>query len=251
VIGLIGILLRRFDWSRPAFLIGFVLSRQVENYTLQAHQIAASKFRLGMDVGLEYIFSPIVIVLIVITAISIYIGIRQAKMIQSEGAVPIGKKRAPMTFLIFVSIYFIISFFDAYAITLQTDRIFPLSVSSVAILSCAILILRMVRADESDLAFADREAGSDDAKANYGLWQTLAWFAMLLILSSLTGFIIALMIFLVVFFRKRARCGWPQTLLLSACGIGLMCFMAYMLNRDFPPGLLQEFVHLPWPFGGI
>ena len=29
-IGLIGILLRRFDWSRPAFLIGFVLAKPVE-----------------------------------------------------------------------------------------------------------------------------------------------------------------------------------------------------------------------------
>ncbi|MEM6307402.1 MAG: tripartite tricarboxylate transporter permease, partial [Pseudomonadota bacterium] len=31
-IGLLGILMRRFDWSRPAFLIGFVLSNPVENY---------------------------------------------------------------------------------------------------------------------------------------------------------------------------------------------------------------------------
>ncbi len=30
-IGLIGILMRRFDWSRPAFLIGFVLANPVEN----------------------------------------------------------------------------------------------------------------------------------------------------------------------------------------------------------------------------
>ena len=35
-IGLIGIFLRRFDWSRPAFLIGFVLSNPVEKFTNQA-----------------------------------------------------------------------------------------------------------------------------------------------------------------------------------------------------------------------
>ena len=30
-------------------------------------------------------------------------------------------------------------------------------------------------------------------------------------------------------------------------GIAFMCLMAWILNRDFPPGLLQEFVELPWP----
>ena len=39
-IGLLGILMRRFDWSRPAFLIGFVLSSPAERYTNQAYQIA-------------------------------------------------------------------------------------------------------------------------------------------------------------------------------------------------------------------
>jgi putative tricarboxylic transport membrane protein len=29
-----------------------------------------------------------------------------------------------------------------------------------------------------------------------------------------------------------------------------LLFLAGILNRDFPPGLLQEFIELPWPFGG-
>ena len=41
-VGVLGIFLRRFDWSRPAFLIGFVLSSQAEGFANQAHQIAAS-----------------------------------------------------------------------------------------------------------------------------------------------------------------------------------------------------------------
>ena len=89
-VGLLGIFLRRFDWSRPAFLIGFVLSTQAENYSFQAYQIARSKFRIATGTGLEYIFSPIVLVLIVITVISIVVGIRQAKSIMSEGDVPVG-----------------------------------------------------------------------------------------------------------------------------------------------------------------
>ena len=66
-------------------------------------------------------------------------------------------------------------------------------------------------------------------------------------LSSLLGFILALAIFLVAFLRVRATLSWTKTLFLSACGIVFMCFMAGMLNRDFPPGLLQEYADLPWP----
>ena len=250
-IGLLGIFLRRFDWSRPAFLIGFVLSTQAENYSFQAYQIAMSKFRLGTSVGLEYIFSPIVIVLLVITAVSIFVGIRQAKSIMSEGEVPIGTKRAPMIFLLAVTAYFIISFINAANITIQTDRIFPMTVSFIAIVSCLVLVIRMMRSPETDAVFADREAAGEDAEAPHGLWTTLAWFAVLLVLSSLLGFILALAVFLLAFVRVRAQQPWPKTVLLTAGGIALMCFMAGALNRDFPPGLLQALVELPWPLGGI
>lgn len=250
-VGLLGIFLRRFDWSRPAFLIGFVLSTQAENYSFQAYQIARHKFRIGTGTGLEYIFSPIVLVLIVITVISIVVGIRQAKSIMSEGDVPVGGKRAPLIFLICVTVYFVISYFNAAAITILTDRIFPMAISFVATVACLALIIRMIRAPETDNVFADREASGEDADAPYGFWGTMAWFATLLVLSSLFGFIIALAVFLVIFLRVRAQCSWLKTLILTASGIALICFMAGSLHRDFPPGLLQAFVELPWPLGGI
>ena len=250
-IGLIGIFLRRFDWSRPAFLIGFVLSMQAENYSYQAYQIARSKFRAGTDNGLEYIFSPIVIVLIVVTIISIVVGIRQAKSIMSEGDVPVGRKRAPLIFLLFVAGYLVISYFDAASIRMQTDRIFPMTVSLVGIVACLLLLIQMIRASESDTVFADREASGEDADAPHGLWATLAWFASLIVLSSLLGFILALLVFLLVFFRIRAGCNWLKSIFFTACGIGLICFMANALHREFPAGLLQAFVELPWPLSGI
>ena len=80
-IGLIGIFLRRFDWSRPAFLIGFVLSNPVEKFSNQAFQIASFRFRNSFEDGMGYIFSPIVIVLLIITVVSVVPGSRQAKAI--------------------------------------------------------------------------------------------------------------------------------------------------------------------------
>lgn len=246
-VGLLGIMLRRFDWSRPAFLIGFVLSTQAENFSFQAYQVAMSKFRRGTDVGLEYIFTPIVLVLIVVTLVSVIVGIRQAKAIMPEGDVPTGAKRAPFIFLAAVTAYFLVSFFNAQAITIQTDRIFPMTISFVSVVCCLLLLIRMIRAPETDAVFADREASGEDADAPYGLWATLSWFAGLLILSSILGFILALAVFLVLFLRVRAGLGWARTVVMSGLGIGFMCMMAGVLNRDFPPGLLQSFVDLPWP----
>ncbi len=247
-IGLLGILMRRFDWSRPAFLIGFVLSNPAETYANQAVQIAASRFRKGFDQGLEYIFSPIVIVLVIITLISVVVGLRQAKTIMAEGAVKSGAKRAPMIFLIAVLAYLLVAFTNAAMIPdyAAADRVFPRFVSAVAIVACVIVLVQMMLKPESHALFADRESDDDNA---YGLWSTLAWFAALLGLTALFGFIIALTLFLFAFIRFRSGRSWGFATAYTAGGIAFMCFMAGMLNRDFPPGLLQEYVKLPWPLG--
>ena len=248
-IGLIGILLRRFDWSRPAFLIGFVLSDPAETFANQAVQIASFRFRKGFDQGLEFIFSPIVIVLLIITVLSIVIGLWQAKNIMAEGDVKSGSKRAPMIFAGGVLAYVVIAFANAWMIpaSQHADRIFPMFVGGVTIVSLVIVIIQMMRREETDVIFADKEMDGADAQAPHGLWSTLAWFVGLLVLTALIGFILSLAIFLVAFFRIRAGEGWTRTLTLSGAGIAFMCFMAWALNRDFPPGLLQSYVSLPWP----
>ena len=247
-IGFLGILLRRFDWSRPAFLIGFVLSNPAETYANQAVQIAQSRFRKSFEEGIDYIFSPIVIVLIIITLISVIIGLRQAKTIMAEGAVESGAKRAPLIFLLVILGYLGIAYTNAALIPdyAAADRVFPKFVSGVAIAACVILLVQMMLKPETHALFADREA--IDAEGNvHGLWSTLGWFAGLLVLTSLIGFILALAIFLFAFIHIRAGRSLGFAALYTAAGIGFMLFMAGLLNRDFPPGLLQSYVDLPWP----
>jgi TctA family transporter len=248
-VGLLGIFLRRFDWSRPAFLIGFVLSNQAENFSNMANQVAGAKFRRGLDVGFDYIASPIVLVILALTVVSIIIGVRQAKQILPEGDVPVGRKRPPLIFLLVVTAYLMVAWVNAMMIDLVSDKIFPITVSSITLVCCLALLIRMMRASETDAIFTDRAAGHDETDAAHGLWSTLSWFAGLLVLSSLLGFILALTIFLVSFLRVRAGLGWARVLFLSALGVAFMMTMAGMLHRDFPPGLLQEMVRLPWPFG--
>ncbi len=248
-IGFLGILMRRFDWSRPAFLIGFVLSGPVENYSNNATQIASIRFRESLEAGTAYILSPIVIILIVITLLSVIIGIRQAKNIRAEGDSVIGNKRAPLVFLLAVTGFIIYALIDAASIPdyAATDRVFPVFVASVSLVGALILIGQMMVVHEGHVIFADREKASEKTSNIYGLWPTLGWFALLLILTALVGFVLALAIFLILFFKLRAGLGGLYSMTLTACGLVFICGMAYVLNRDFPQGVLQNYLTLPWP----
>lgn len=246
-IGIIGILLRRFDWSRPAFLIGFVLSHQAENFANMANQIAGAKFRQGFLIGLEYIGSPIVIGILVLTVVSVVLGIRQSRAMMGDTEAPTGSKRAPLIFLLCVTAYLAISVINASTISLVSDKIFPITVGLVGLLGCSALLIRMRLASERDAIFADFERGGEDGSAPHGLWWTLAWFAFLLVLASLVGFVAALTVFFLAFLRIRAGLSWPRAILLSVIAIASMCALGGILGRDFPAGLLQSTVALPWP----
>ncbi|MDE0764507.1 MAG: tripartite tricarboxylate transporter permease [Amylibacter sp.] len=250
-IGFLGIMMRRFDWSRPAFLIGFVLSNPVENYSNNASQIAGIRFRQGWDIGMEYLASPIVIILLIITVFSIVFGLRQAKNILAEGDVGSGSKRAPMIFLLILTGFVFYALINTATIPdyAKTDRVFPVFVASVSFVGALILLIQMMISSETHTLFADREANGDDRNSAYALWPTLGWFAFLLVLTSITGFILALGIFLISFLRVRANLNWLHAVLYTLAGISFMMFMAWTLGRDFPPGLLQfYFKYLPWPF---
>jgi putative tricarboxylic transport membrane protein len=250
-IGFLGIMMRRFDWSRPAFLIGFVLSNPVENYSNNATQIAGVRFRQGMEEGLSYVMSPIVIVLLIITLLSIVVGIRQAKNIMAEGEVPSGGKRAPLIFLLVVIGFISFALYNTATIPdyAAVDRVFPVFVASVSLACAVILLIQMMLVSEIHTLFADRETATESQENAYGLWPTLAWFAFLLALTAVVGFILALGLFLLSFLRIRAQLTWLTSLLYTGSGIVFMCLMAWLLNRDFPPGLLQNVVDLPWPLG--
>jgi TctA family transporter len=248
-IGFLGIMMRRFDWSRPAFLIGFVLANPVENYSNNANQIAGIRFRQGFEAGMDYIASPIVLTLLVITVVSVIVGLKQARNIRAEGEVASGGKRAPLLFLLTMIGFVSFALYDTATIPgyAFVDAVFPVTIASASLLCGLVLLVQMRLRPESDALFADRETGGEDADNRFALWPTLSWFAALLLATSLLGFILALCGFLLAFFRLRAGLAWARSLVLTGIGIAFMCFMARLLNRDFPPGLLQHYFDLPWP----
>jgi len=190
-----------------------------------------------------------VLVLLAITLVSVVLGLRQAKNILAEGDSKSGSKRAPMVFLLCVTAFIGYALFDAGSIPdYSRDRVFPMFVASVCLVGCTVMIARMILAPETDTIFADSERSAEAGQARYSLWSTLAWFAALLVATSLFGFIIALALFLFSFMRIRANMSAVFAAIYALAGIAFICTMAWALNRDFPPGLLQAYSNLPWPF---
>ncbi|MDT0681443.1 tripartite tricarboxylate transporter permease [Roseicyclus sp. F158] len=246
-IGIVGILLRRFDYSRPAFLIGFVLASQSEIFVNQVFQIAGARFRRGAEYGWDYLLSPITIGLIIITLVSIVVGIKASKNIRENIDSPTGGKRAPLIFLGVVTLYITWASIDAALVPRLQDRVFPLTIGLVTLAGCIVLLVRMVQKPATDDAFIDLEQG-EDGDAPHGLWRTLAWFGYLLAGTFLFGLIIALTGFLLAFFRTRGGFSWIRSALCTALGLFFIIGLGAILGRDFPPGLLQSYFDLPWPF---
>lgn len=250
-IGLLGIFLRRFDWPRPAFLIGFVLADQAEAYTNQATQITITRFGRSMADGLSYMFSPVVITILIITIVSVWLGARQSKELHKDEENAFQWNKTPGTIMCAViTAFFGVMFIDSIQVDVLSDKVFPVAVTGAAFIGSAVILYQMLTRPATDIVFADGEAQGEDAGAPQKLWPMLSWFVSLLILTALFGFVIALTIFFVAFLRIRGGVGWSRIGLLTVCGIGGLLFLSYVLNRDFPPGLLQELIELPWPFGG-
>ena len=66
VLGVLGVYMKRFGWSPPALLIGFVLSRRLDASVYQSVQVY----------GLSFLERPGVQVMIALTALSIFLAVR-------------------------------------------------------------------------------------------------------------------------------------------------------------------------------
>jgi TctA family transporter len=236
-VGILGLFLRRFGWSRPAFLIGFVLAIGAERYLYQAVQFS----------GLDFLTRPVALVILALTILSLWAGLRRSKaMINTEGAADESRGTTMLPQIVFSAL--LLGFFgwvmfeglkNSYLAALM-----PVVVASVGSLSVLYVLAMQARgAKAAGTTNFDQEAGATDS----GPWPFVGWALGFLGLTLLIGFFAALALFFVAFLRVVARCGWVQTLLLSGAACGFILILASSLNLIFPGGLLQNFHDLPWP----
>lgn len=248
VLGVLGVLMKRFGWPRPALLIGYVLAPQAETYFYQALQFN----------GWSFLGRPGVIIIALMTLASVYFGLRNR--VDEHGAVvpkaddapdvPSFKAHLPQIgFAVAMTGVMLVALKDS----LQHDflgQVFPLSVSIIGLVMMAILIPQLVRGKTGHHAHFDGELTGDHiGQDGIGtLWGGLAWIAGLVGLTALVGFYAALLIFFPFFLIVRAKAGPVAVVLMTAAAAGFILLLAWALSLNFPTGLLQDMVDLPWPF---
>src|SRR5690606_961175 len=119
------------------------------------------------------------------------------------------------------------------------DRIFPVAVAVVGVLSSALILVPQLRAQktggESSVNF-DADAHAEDG----GPWRFVAWLVAFLALIGLVGCFLALLIFFLAFLRSGAKGGWAQSVTLTMGAALMITVPAWFLNMQMPPGLLQD-----------
>ncbi|BBM88573.1 hypothetical protein COTS27_00254 [Spirochaetota bacterium] len=242
-LGIVGIFLKRFGWSRPAFLIGFVLAYQSEVYTYQVVQF--SKVH-----GLSYIISPVNIIILAAVGFSVWAGItfnkKLNKNIKSEEQVVHNKRRPELYFTGAIWIAVIIYIIELQQIYTFIDKIFPMTIAIITWLCLTILLIKQLLGKGQALYYCDHEI-IDKNNKDFTIFQTYLWFVLLMGLTLAVGFFMGCLMFLLIYFPVRARTQLLRTVVLSGCAIGLITTLAWLLNRELPPGILQYYVELPWP----
>ena len=261
-VGVLGVLLRRFGWSRPAFLIGFVLAPQAEGYLNLAVQFY----------GWEMLVRPGVLIILAITVISVWLGAR-GQGTRAQGAQPAadGSRKSQPARSVAPQLAFV---GGAIAILLYAvwsslrlsplGRIFPLSVAVATLVLCVALIVVLRVRPSTSPANVDLEYRLEDAKGDHqsdaeagavavgaGTWRSAGWFGVLVAAAGLLGFLPGALLFFLAFLRRKAQQSWGLTLALTACVIVALAAAANLLLVELPGGLIAEYVDQPWLTGQI
>ena len=255
--GILGVFLRRFGWPRPAVLIGFVLSPQVENYLYQAVQFYGAGFLLRPGVLIIGALAVLTIVLSVRNRVSedgaVLTGQEtDAVTTQSEksvlGGTTLGERLPQMLFALFVMVLFAYAAYSSYPLSFL-GAVFPLS-AALLMLTATVYVVWMIakgpvgHGTHYDQELAAKVKGEHDGSS---VWVSLAWFAFLFIATALIGFILALVLFITAYLVMRTSLGWIRSLTYTGVCVGFMATLGHFLTLNFPAGVLQRMVEMPWP----
>ena len=250
-IGVLGVLLRRFGWSRPAFLIGFVLAPQAEGYLNLAVQFY----------GWEMLARPGVVVILGITVVSVWFGARgqgaKGRGVQtgadgSRRGLPAGSVGPQLAFVggaIAVLLYAVWSSLRLSPL----GRIFPLSVAVATLVFCVALVVVLRVRPAVSPANVDLEWGAEGGAVSGGggTWRSAGWFGVLVAAVGVLGFLPGALVFFMAFLRRKAEQSWGLTLALTACVIVALATVANLLLVELPGGLIAEYVDQPWLTGQV
>jgi len=235
-IGVLGLYMRRFGWPRPPLIVGFVLAAGAENYLYQAIQFH----------GWAWLLRPGVLIIAAITAASMWAGARfgRAEIDEGGASARVRDIRPQLAFAIVMTALFAYAVLDLQRWSFLA-KAFPLGVAAAALPAALFVAAVIWRGSRASVVIFDTEA--ETAPGVTALGRYLLWIAALLAASALAGFVIGLALFFAAFLHLEARAPIARNALLTASAVAFLAAMSHLFVLDFPRGLLQELVEMPWP----
>ena len=242
VLGMLGVYMKRFGWSPPALLIGFVLAPRLEVTLYQSIQVYGMSFleRTGVQVILALI------------VLSVFVAVRvkpQRAPLAPDGPHGCAALAPQIAFLAVVCAFVGYVAYESSGLTFL-GGVFPLSVALIALaMLCAMAFAFLRGQKRPSYLFYDGERGRQgEEKATQSDLHYQAWMLGMLGAIGLVGFVLGIFAFITAFLKVKARVAWHKAALAASGSVVLFSFLSYMLGLDYPSGILQWLVEMPWPF---
>jgi TctA family transporter len=239
-VGTFAVFLRRFGYSRPAFLIGFVLSHNIETLLYQTIQIYS----------FERLFSrPLIWILLAINIASLVFGLRSRPKMDTEGKSQTLTAAEVTPQILFAACLLLLVGYNIFE-TRDLNflgRVFPWTVSLVTAGFIAVSLVPLARRDMTNSAVYDSEVRWRHREEAYetSLYHYLYWIGGFIIATFLFGFIAAIALFFVVFLRTKSEASWIGIILMAASAICVLLAIGSVFVIDFPTGIIQDMVFPP------
>lgn len=135
-------------------------------------------------------------------------------------------------------------------------KIFPLYISLLCLVLAFINLGLEIRhswkqTQDSGVGFADLESEWDISMTTV-IERFCTFLAILLFLYAsiwLVGYSISITIFLVLFYRFVTKTTWGVALVAGFAGLGFISLISKLMVIDWPSGIIQNWIQLPWPLG--
>jgi TctA family transporter/uncharacterized membrane protein len=237
-LGTLGIFMKRFDWSRPALLIGFVLSDKVEAAFYQTLQVY----------GFTFLRRPIVIFLLIVTIVSIYFAIRGRAGNRQISTPASPDKKPQIIFWALLLLFPLAIFIDAGRLTFL-GGFYPKAIAAATFgLLLVVGANLFLRRKPHAMIYDEEYLKPEEARPEYSNLHYIGWLAALLAGTALIGFVLAVVAFVFIFLRVRAHTSYLVSTFGAAAVLLILGVLGAALVLEFQHGLLQNYVPLPWPF---
>lgn len=240
VFGVVGILMKRFEWPRPALVIGFVLS----------HGLEGNLYRTAQIYGLDFLARTQSIVIIVVILLSLFAGIavvRASRKAKSD-MLPDPRSRAPQISLTVAILGVVIYAVSTIMGKAYLTYLFPVSVAAFTGMLLLAIIVQQAMAPMSDTLLVDNEqsAAHDGNPDRPSATRYVAWFVGLIVAVWILGYTFGATLFMIAFISVEIGSRPVWAVLLALGTVLVLTLLSYFFFLTYPEGMLPRLLDAPW-----